>query len=402
MARSASSEEVAGETTPQDAGRKGGPAVLQLVPALDQGGVERGTIDIAEAIVAAGGRALVASRGGRMETALARVGGELIRMEIGRKSPAAIWRNAARLAELVRAEEVEILHARSRAPAWAGWLAARRTGVAFVTTYHGVYRENAPFKRLYNSVMAKGRPTIAVSEHVAALIRERYPRADVVVIPRGVNVAQFDPEAVSAERKAALMRRWALDDDPRPVVMLPGRLTRWKGQEPFIDAAALLRDRRGEEAARFLMVGDDPDGPFGRELRARIAGAGLEAVTLCGHCDDMAAALSLASVVASASTEPEAFGRVAAEGQAMRRPVVATDHGGARETVEDGVTGFRCAPGDAAALADAIGRALSLAPDEATRMGEAGRERVARMFSLESMRGATLEVYARVRGADGA
>lgn len=371
--------------------------MLQLVPSLDQGGVERGTVDIAEAIVAAGGRALVASRGGRMETALARAGGELIRMEIGRKSPAAILRNAALLADVIRAEGVEIVHARSRAPAWAGWLAARRTGTPFVTTYHGVYRENAPFKRLYNSVMAKGRPTIAVSEHVAALIRERYPRAEVVVIPRGVDMARFDAAAVSAERMSALAKRWALDDDARPVVMLPGRLTRWKGQEAFIDAAALLRDRHGGEVARFLMVGDDPDGPFGRELRARIDAAGLEAAMLCGHCDDMAAALSLASVVVSASTEPEAFGRVAAEGQAMRRPVVATDHGGARETVDEGVTGFRCAPGDAAALADAIDRALSLSPQDAARMGEAGRTRVGRMFSLESMRRATLEVYAKVR-----
>lgn len=357
--------------------------------------MERGTVEIAAAIAAAGGRALVASRGGRMEGALTRAGGVLIRLDVGAKSPLAIRRNARILADIARAEGVQIIHARSRAPAWAGWLAARETGLPFVTTWHGVYRENFPLKRLYNGVMARGRPTIAVSEFVAGLIRDRHPRAEIVVIPRGADLAQFDASAISAERTAALASRWGLVEDPRPVVMLPGRLTRWKGQAHFVEAAARLKALRGAEDFLFLMVGDDPDSAFGRELTRLIRARGVEGcAALAGHCDDMAAALKLSSVVVSASIEPEAFGRVAVEAQAMGRPVVAADHGGARETVEHGVTGWRYPPGDAQALAETVQQALGLDESARAHMAAAGRARVAQRFSAEAMRRATLEVYA--------
>jgi len=372
------------------------PTVLQLTPTLESGGVERGTVDVAAALAAAGGTALVASAGGRMEPALARAGGRLIRLPVGAKAPWAIRRNARRLAEIVAAEGVDVIHARSRAPAWAGWLAARATGAAFVTTWHGVYRENAPLKRLYNGVMAKGRPVIAVSDFIAEHVRVRHPEAEIVTIPRGVDLARFSPEAVSGARTAALAERWGLVESPRPVVLLPGRLTRWKGQAVFVEAAARLREIRGAEDFSFLMVGGEIDGAFGRELSAAIRRAGLGGcVALAGHCDDMPAALKLASVVVSASLEPEAFGRVAAEGSAMGRPVVATDHGGARETVADGATGFLVRPGDAAALAAGVERALSLDESAAAHMASAGRGRVRQRFSLEAMTGATLEVYRR-------
>ncbi len=376
-----------------------GPVVLQLTPALDGGGVERGTVEIAQAIAKAGGVALVASKGGRMENALARAGGRLIRMEVGRKSPWAIRANAKALAEVIRAEGVEVVHARSRAPAWAGWFAAKATGVPFVTTWHGVYKENFPGKWFYNRIMGRGRPVIAVSEFIAAMIRARLPEAEVVTIPRGADIAAFDPAAISGARTAELAERWGLVEDPRPVVMLPGRLTRWKGQAHFIDAAALLRERRGAEDFLFLMVGGEPDSPYGRELAARIRERGVEGCcALAGHCDDMAAGLKLASVVVSASLEPEAFGRVAVEAQAMGRPVIATDHGGAKETVEDGRTGWRYPPGDAAALADAVLEALELDESGREHMGLAGRARVMQRFSTEGMQRATLAVYDRVTG----
>lgn len=374
--------------------------VLQLTPALEQGGVERGTVEMARAIAGAGGRALVASRGGRMEAALERAGGRLIRLPVGAKAPWAIRRNARALAEVVRAEGVEIIHARSRAPAWAGWFAARATGCAFVTTWHGVYGEDFPGKRWWNGVMARGRPVIAVSDFVAGMIRERHPAAEVVTIPRGADTDLFDPGAVAPARTAALAAKWGLVEDPRPVVMLPGRLSRWKGQREFVAAAARLRELRGAEDFLFLMVGGDPDGPFGRELTAAIRKAGLGGcAALAGPCDDMPAALMLASVVVSASVAPEAFGRVAVEGMAMGRPVVASDHGGARETVEDGVTGWRCPPRDAGALAAAVGRALDLDAGARARMGAAGRARVEARFTTARMQAATLAVYDRVRRA---
>ena len=370
--------------------------MLQLTPALDQGGVERGTIDVARALAEAGGRALVASRGGRMEGQLARAGGRLIRLAVGAKAPWAIRANARRLAEIVFAERVDVIHARSRAPAWAGWLAARATGAAFVTTWHGVYRENAPLKRLWNGVMAKGRPTIAVSTFIAEHVLARHPGAEVVTIPRGVDLARFSPEAVTGARTAGLAARWGLVESPRHVVLLPGRLTRWKGQTVFVDAAARLRALRGADDVTLLMVGDDPGSAFGRELAARAARLGVgDLMQLAGHCDDMPAALKLASVVVSASTEPEAFGRVPIEAQAMGRPVVATAHGGARETVAEGETGFLVPPGDPSALAEAIDRALSLDPGERAAMAHAGRARAAARFSLAAMTGATLGAYAR-------
>ncbi|MEM1316576.1 MAG: glycosyltransferase, partial [Pseudomonadota bacterium] len=247
-----------------------GFTVLQLVPSLDSGGVERGCVDIARALAAAGARPLVASKGGRMESALGRAGGELIRMRIGAKAPWRIRANAKALAALVRAEGVDVIHARSRAPAWAGWFAAQETGAAFVTTWHGTYSENLPFKRRWNGVMARGRPVIAVSDFIAELIARRHPEAEVVTIPRGVDLAAFDEAAVSGERTAGLAERWGLIESPRPVVMLPGRLTRWKGQEHFIDAAAALRAIRGAEDFTFLMVGGDLDGDYARGLERRI------------------------------------------------------------------------------------------------------------------------------------
>jgi glycosyltransferase involved in cell wall biosynthesis len=374
--------------------------VLQLVPALDQGGVERGTIDIARAIHEAGGRALVASRGGRLEPRLAQAGGRLIEMEIGAKAPWAIMANARRLARIIRAEGVDIVHARSRAPAWAGLRAASMTGATFLTTYHGVHSERFPGKRLYNSVMARGKIVIAVSHHIAEVIAARHSFArDVRVIHRGVDMEAFSPAAVSHERIAQLIRRWGLEENPRPIIALPGRLTRWKGQETFIEAARLLRDQRGAEDFLCLMIGADPGSPFGRELSDRIEAAGLSQVArLGGSCDDMAAALKLSAIGVSASTQPEAFGRVAAEVQAMERPVIATDHGGARETVADGVTGWLVPPGDAPALARAMHEALSVTPEQAAAMGVAGRARIAAQFSLERMVAATLDVYRDAAG----
>ncbi|MEO1689353.1 MAG: glycosyltransferase family 4 protein, partial [Pseudomonadota bacterium] len=309
---------------------------------------------------------------------------------------------AKALQRLVFEERVDVIHARSRAPGWAGWMAARATGAAFVTTWHGLYRETFPGKRLWNAVMARGRPTIAVSWFVADLIAGRHPGAEVVTIPRGVDLAAFDEGAVSGERAAGLAERWGLIETPRPVVMLPGRLTRWKGQAHFIDAAARLRAIRGREDFVFLMVGGDVDGAYAERLRKRIRAQNLDGcVALGGHCDDMAAAFKLASVVVSASIEPEAFGRVAAEAQAMGRPVVASDHGGARETVDEGRTGFRYAPGDPQALAEAVHRALELDESQRAHMSVAGRARVLQRFSLEAMERATLEVYAKAAARRG-
>ncbi|WP_270937386.1 glycosyltransferase, partial [Falsiroseomonas oryzae] len=217
------------------------PAILQVLPTLVSGGVERGTVEIAEAIAAAGYRALVASAGGPLARQVEQVGGGHVTLPLDTKAPLAIWRNAAALAELVRREEVAILHARSRAPAWSALIAARRTGAHLVTTYHGTYNEGFPGKRLYNSVMARGERVIAISRFIAELIEARHgtPPERIRLIPRGVDPRRFDPGAVPPARVLAQREAWGAAPGQR-VVLLPGRLTRWKGGMVLVDALARL------------------------------------------------------------------------------------------------------------------------------------------------------------------
>jgi glycosyltransferase involved in cell wall biosynthesis len=332
------------------------------------------------------------------------MGAETRLLPLAAKDPLTILRNAGRLARLIRDDGVDVVHARSRAPAWSAWAAAARTGTPFVTTWHGVYAEGGPgggsWKRLYNGVMARGRPTIAVSRFVEGLIRARYGEGpEIVVIPRGADTAAFAEETVSAHRAIAVARAWGLVEDPRPVVMLPGRLSRWKGQGDFVEAAARLKALRGAADFLFAIVGEDGGSGLAEKLLNRAAALGaLDVVRLVGLCDDMPAAYKLSAVVVSASTEPEAFGRVAVEAQAMGRPVIATDHGGARETVEPGRTGWLYPPGDVEALARAVDAALSLDPSARAHMGMAGRARVAQRFTVAAMQRATLAVYERVAG----
>ena len=367
------------------------PALLQVLPALRSGGVERGTLEMAEAQIAAGFRAIVASAGGAMVPALEALGAKHITLPLTAKAPWALWRNAAALSALARAEGVALIHARSRAPAWSALMAARRLGLPFVTTYHGAYNEGFPGKRLYNSVMARGDRVIAISHFIADLIRARHavPDARLRVIPRGVDPRRFDPALVGAERLAALRSAWGLVEG-RPIIMLPARVTRWKGQMVLVDAMARLP---GDSLA--LLVGDAAERPaFQAELLARIEALNLQdRVRLVGHAHDMPAALMLADVVVHASTDAEAFGRSVIEAQAMARPVIASDLGAPRETVAEGVTGWRTPPGDAAALAEAIGKALALPPAESAALGARARAAVLSGYTTAAMQAATIAVY---------
>lgn len=372
--------------------------VLQVVPRLDQGGVERGTLEIVEAIVAAGGRAIVATAGGRLEFRVVRAGGEIAHMSADSKNPLTMWQNTRAMRRLIHAHKVDIVHARSRAPAWSAYWAANAMGVPFVTTFHGTYNERGPFKRTYNSIMARGRPVIAISEFIRGLVRERYgvPDDQIVTIPRGADISIFAEEAVGNERTIKLADNWGLIDDARSVVLMPGRLTRWKGGESVIEAAARLKEIRGSDFL-VLMVGDNPDGAFTTQLENKIRDTGTDdVVRLTGGTSDMAAAYKIASVVVSASIEPEAFGRVIVEAQAMSRPVIATNHGGARETVVHGESGWLYSPGDAEALARTIHQALEMDPSERAHMGLAGRARIHSAYTVSAMQRATLNVYEQV------
>ncbi len=388
--------------------------VLQVLPALEGGGAQLSALETVAAIAACGGTALVASGGGRLVPLIAEAGGRHILLPLETKNPLAVWRNAGRLAALVRAERVALVHAHSRAVAWSALLAARRTGVPFVTTWHGAYGENIPLKRRYNAVMAAGDRVIAVSRFIAARIAARHGLAPprLRVVPPGIDPARFDPRAVAPGRAAALARAWGLAEgraegrwpegraegraEGRPIIMLPARLARWKGQGVLLAALA----RMAEHDAFLVFVGPLAGRErYVAELRAQAAALGLaDRVLFAGGSDDMPAALSLATIVVNASTEPEAFGRVVIEAQAMARPVIVADHGAAPETVSEGETGWRVPPGDDAALAAALDRALALPPAARAAIGAAARMSVIRSYSLAAMQEATLTIYRELLG----
>ncbi|MEZ5816056.1 MAG: glycosyltransferase family 4 protein [Hyphomicrobiaceae bacterium] len=379
------------------------PTILQIIPRLDTGGAELSTIEIVEAVVAAGGRALVATEGGRMADRVIEAGGELRVISASTKNPLRMLANVVRLRTIIDEDRVDLIHARSRAPAWSARLAARLARIPFVTTYHGAYAEHGPFKRLYNSVMASADRVIANSGYTARLIQSRYATesARIRVIHRGVDMRTFDPGAVSAERLERLRSAWGIGGDQR-VVLQAARLTSWKGQGTLIEAAAQLA-RAGELGSVVFVFAGDDQGRVGyrEELLRKAAASGLsEAVRFPGHVDDVAAAFALAHVAVVASIEPEAFGRAATEAQAMGCPVIATDIGAPPETVipagsdELGAgTGWLVPPSDAVALAGALRRALALEAGERTDLGGRARAHVAASFTLETMKRATLEVY---------
>ena len=376
------------------------PAILQIVPALDTGGAERTTIDIARALKATGWTALVATRGGRLAPELAEAGGELIRMRVDSKNPRTIWGNAAELVRLIRERNISLVHARSRAPAWSALLAARRCRIPFVTTYHGIYQAKGPLKRWYNSVMAKGDVVIANSHWTAEHVRATYAPKRLVTIPRGIDLKHFDPATVDADRVTALYARWHVQENER-LVLLPGRLSRWKGQLILLEAVAeLQKTNRLPHGVRVVIGGDAQKRDLYREeLKEAVTRFELHGVaSIEDHIEDMPAAYCAADIVVSASTDPEAFGRVPPEAGAMGKPVIATDHGGARETVLNGKTGLLVLPGDARALADALADLLVRPKDELAAMGSKGRAHIVQSFSLERMCAETLAVYRELLG----
>ena len=312
-------------------------------------------------------------------------------MPLASKNPLTIRQNAAALVDIIRRYRIDIVHARSRAPAWSAWKAAKKTHRRFVTTFHNAYDEKTPLKHWYNSVMARGERVIAISDFVARYAASSHGVGPdrLRTIPRGVDLNVFDPNRVKGDRVADLAAKWRVPDEAA-VVMLPGRLTRWKGGLDLIEAIAKL----GRPDLCCLLVGAEQRRGFRRQLEAAIEKNGLGGqFRIVEDCRDMAAAYVLADVVVSASTDPEGFGRTIVEAQAMGRPVIATDHGGARETVVPGSTGWLVPPGDPAALAAAIGEVLTLDQAERGALGRRSRAHIAAGFTREAMCARTIDIY---------
>jgi glycosyltransferase involved in cell wall biosynthesis len=381
--------------------------ILQVVPRLEAGGSEQAAVEIAEALAKAGARALVATEGGRMATAFTKAGGEIVSLPMASKNPVTILANARRLARLIEERGIDLVHARSRAPAWSALIAARRTGRPFVTTYHGSYSSPGPFKNWYNSVMARGDRVIANSRYTLDLIvsRHQVPQDRIRVIYRGVDLASFAGEQISPERLARLRGAWGVSET-QPLVLQAARLTRWKGQLVVIEAARQLLDRNRLGDAVFVLAGDEQGREgYRQELEQSIATSGLAGrVKLVGHCDDMPAAFALARVAIVASTSAETFGRTSIEAQALGCPVIVSDMGAAPETIvlassaERNYTGWIVPCRDSASIAARIDEAMQLAPQERAVLGARARAHATAKFSLAEMQRATLAVYDELLG----
>lgn len=367
------------------------PVILQVLPALKTGGVERGTIEIAKALTKNGWKAIVASSGGPLTPSLSYVGANHITVPLDGKGPLRIWRNISAIENIIRTHKVDIVHARSRAPAWSAYFAAKRCGVHFVTTFHGVYGLKNKWKQKYNAIMTKGERVIAVSHFIARHIKANYTvdAERIRVIHRGIDPKIFSPLAIHPQRMAELSRTWHVPED-LPVILFPGRITRWKGQHVFIEALAKLPHRNFIA----LLVGDDHGHEqYREELEQLIAQHKLEGhVRMVGATASMPEAYTLARVVVATSLEPEAFGRVVLEAQAMGRPVIATNHGGARETVAHAETGWLIEPNNTDALASQIDDVLQMSDEQIYDIGERAVQN-ARRFSSEDMCERTLAVY---------
>lgn len=368
------------------------PVILQIIPELGPGGAEQGCIDVAAKLVESGAQAIVVSNGGARIHELSRIGAVHIDLPVHSKNPLTIMRNAKKLRNIIARYGVHIVHARSRAPAWSAYKACKKTAARFMTTAHAPYNISGKAKLWYNSVMAKGERVIAISHYVANYLVENYNISPDIIrlVHRGIALEKFHPNGVSPERLITLSADWRVPDGAN-IVMLPGRLTRWKGHHILIEAMTKIKR---QDVFCVLIGSDQGRTKYREELEEAIAAHNLGGkIRIVDHCDDMPAAYMLSTVAVSASTDPEGFGRVPVEAQALGRPIIGTDHGGARETILNGETGWLVPPHDSDAMAAALDEALNLTAHQRAVMGTRAMAHVADNFTREIMTEKTLDIY---------
>ena len=368
--------------------------ILQVTAALDQGGVERGTVEMAAFIVSQGAQSFVASQGGRLVKDLEAGGTKHFLLPLASRNPLTIIYSAWQLRKIICREKIDLLHARSRAPAWATFFAGKLTGVKMVTTFHGTHRIQNRVKKWYNSVMVSGVRVIAISRFIKDHILQNYISNEAVidVAPRGFDPAVFDPDLISEKQQQALKKQLGLTARTA-VISLPGRLTRWKGQILFLEALAQLKEL---EWQALLIGGGGNKTAYVNELKMVMEKLGIgDRVVFVGDQEDIVPYYAISDLIVSASTEPEAFGRVAVEAQAMAKPIIASAHGGSLETVRDGETGWLFVNGDVTDLAAKLRNALSENVD-LVRIGLSGRQWVEENYTTDKMCQAEWASYSRV------
>lgn len=369
------------------------PVVLQVLPELEMGGVERGTIEIATYLQKKGIKNFVASQGGRLVHELDKNKIKHLTLPLKTKNIFKMRANAKKLEQFIKDNGINIVHARSRAPAWSAYWAAKRAGVHYMSTFHGTYGLGPwGLKKIYNKVMVLGERVIAISEHIKKHILANYKISEekIRLVHRCVDVEKFNPEAVSQERIIKTIKEYHIPEDKK-VLLLIGRLTHWKGQHLLLEALSLLKHKD----YYCLIVGPDQGRvKYSEHLRDLVKKYHLEGnVAFHGQTTDVPALMMVSNVVLSTAIEPEAFGRISIEGQAMGKVVVASNIGGSLDTITDGVTGKFFYSNNPLSLAEAIDWALALSPDEIKKISQAGMKNVQNNFTKDIMCEKTVAVY---------
>ena len=370
-------------------------SVLQVLPHLNSGGLVSGAVEISEALQKTGMNSFVASAGGRREREITKAGGKVINFSLGSKNPIIMLLNVYKLSRIIKKYKINIIHARSRAPAWSAYFAAKKMGIPFVTTFHGTYSIQNKLKKKYNSIMVKSDRVIAISRFINNHILSNYniDKDKIVTIHRGINIERFNYLKVADERLISLLNIFNIPEDSF-VVLLPGRITRWKGHILLIEA--IFKLQRSDIIC--LFVGDSQGrNKYYAELEKILDKFKLKNnFRIIPNQSDMATIYKLADVVVSSSLDPEAFGRVIVEAQAMGRPTISANHGGGSEIIIDGLTGWLFKPGDADDLSDKINKALTLNKDNRDKLAINAIKRAKLNFNNEMMCAKTLQVYAEL------
>ena len=376
--------------------------VLQVIPKLGYGGAETGCYDIAHYLPENDCGSYIVTSGGELLKFIDKKKVKIIKLPVQSKNPFIIFINFLALVGIILINNISIVHARSRTPAWSCLFAAKITGRKFVTTFHGTYNFNNKIKKFYNSVMVRSDLIIAGSNFIFSHIKENYAKylntkKKLLVIFRGINVDYFDPTTKLESDEKKLLKKWEIEKDKK-IILLPGRLTGWKGQEVFIEAVNLVNIELGYEAFYAVILGSDQGRELYKKKLIRLTEQYrlINQVKFIDHCKDMALAYKVSDIVVSASIEPESFGRVAVEAQSMEKPIIASNIGGSNETVVDEKTGFLFETNNPKSLSQKILKTLSMDEVSLKSIGIEGRKNIIQKFNVEKMCFSTYSEYKRI------
>ena len=376
--------------------------VLQVIPKLGYGGAETGCYDIAHYLAEKECGSYIATSGGELLKFVKKNRVGIFKIPVHSKNPILIFLNAIFLSLFILTKKINIVHARSRAPAWSCYLACLLTNRAFVTTFHGTYNFNNKLKKFYNSVMLRSNLTIAGSNFIFSHINENYneylnKKKKLRVIFRGINIDYFSQKNISVLKQEKLKMEWGLEQN-KFTILMPGRLTSWKGQEKLIESLNILIEDYNITNFQAILLGSDQGRKvYTKKLHSLVERYSLtKKVKFIENCKEMPLAYSLADVVVSASIEPEAFGRVAVESQAMGKPIIASNLGGSKETVLNKKTGFLYKHDDPRELAKNLNTVIQLNQEELKFIGNEGRKNITRKFDIEVMCDSNLREYKKL------